>query len=59
MSTGAIIMLILFIVVIWGGLVAAVLGLRGKIDEETGDLGTLPGTDDESLLLRAPNRVNN
>ncbi len=59
MSTGAIIMLILFIVVIWGGLVLAILGLRGKIDEETGDLGTLPGTDDESLLLRVPNRHAN
>lgn len=59
MSTGAIIMLILFIVVIWGGLVLAILGLRGKIDEETGDLVTLPGTDDESLLLRVPNRHAN
>lgn len=59
MSTGAIIMLILFILVIWGGLVLAILGLRGKIDEETGDLDTLPGTDDESLLLRALNRQAN
>ena len=49
-------MLILFIVVIWGGLVFAALSLRGKIDEEVGDLGTLPGTDDETLLLRASSR---
>ena len=59
MSAGAIIMLTLFIVVIWGGLVGAVLAIRGKVDEETGDLGTLPGTDDESLLVRAPSSPAN
>ena len=45
-------MLILFLVVIWGGLVLASLSLRGKVDEEVGDLGTLPGTTDEELIFR-------
>lgn len=52
MSAGAICMLVLFIVVIWGGLVFAALSLRGKVDEESGDLGTLPGTTDAELIIR-------
>lgn len=51
MSAGAIAMLVLFIVVIWGGLVASALSLRGKVDEESGDLGTLPGTTDAELVV--------
>ncbi|HCT14937.1 methionine/alanine import NSS transporter subunit MetS [Corynebacterium nuruki] len=52
MTGGAVVMLILFIVVIWGGLVLAALSLRGKVDEEEGDLGTLPGTTDADLIVR-------
>lgn len=51
MSGAAIAMMVLFIVVIWGGLVASSLNLRGKVDEETGDLGTLPGTTDAELII--------
>lgn len=52
MSTSAIVMLVLFIVIIWGGMILSMLGLRGKIDEEEGDLGTLPGTTDAELIVR-------
>lgn len=45
-------MLVLFIIVIWGGLVASALSLRGKVDEESGDLGTYPGTTDAELIVR-------
>lgn len=51
MSAGAIAMLVLFIVVIWGGLIASALRLRGTVDEEVGDLGTLPGTTDADLVI--------
>lgn len=51
MSAGAIAMLVLFIVVIWGGLAASALSLRGKVDEESGDLGTRPGTTDADLII--------
>lgn len=51
MSAAAIAMLVLFTVVIWGGLVLSALALRGKVDEEAGDLGTLPGTTDAELVI--------
>lgn len=51
MSAAAIAMLVLFIVVIWGGLVLSALSLRGKVDEESGDLGSLPGTTDADLII--------
>lgn len=52
MTAPAILLMILFILVIWGGLVAAVLTLANTKDEEVGELGTAPGTDDETLMHR-------
>ncbi len=49
MTATAIIMMVLFILVIWGGLVASVMMLSGTKDEEVGELGTAPGTDDATL----------
>lgn len=53
MSTTAIVMMVLFMVFLWGGLVIAAVNLRNHSDEESGDLGTAPGTDDETLILHA------
>ena len=50
MTAPALILMVLFILVIWGGLVSAVLLLNNTRDETTGELGTAPGTDDESLM---------
>ena len=50
-SAGAVAMLVLFIVVIWGSLVLSALARRGKVDEETGDLETLPVTTDAELVI--------
>lgn len=49
MTPTAIVFMLLFAVIIWGGLVAAVVNLRLTDDDVTGELGTSPGTDDESL----------
>ncbi|MDH2455351.1 methionine/alanine import NSS transporter subunit MetS [Corynebacterium bovis] len=49
MSTTAIIMLILFIAVIWGGLVVSSVALSRTSDDTSGELGTAPGTDDATL----------
>lgn len=50
MSATAIIMMVLFVLVIWGGLVASITMLRDTDDDTTGELGNAPGTDDASLL---------
>lgn len=50
MSTTAIIMMILFIVVIWGGLVISAIALRKEPDERTGAFGTSPYATDTVLI---------
>lgn len=52
MTTSAILLLILFIVVIWGGLVLSTVWLSRTNDDVTGELGDAPGTDDETLSHR-------
>ncbi|WP_459611240.1 methionine/alanine import NSS transporter subunit MetS [Corynebacterium urogenitale] len=49
MTAPAIILMVLFILVIWGGLVATITMLSATDDEITGELGNAPGTDDASL----------
>ncbi|MEJ6547968.1 methionine/alanine import NSS transporter subunit MetS [Corynebacterium sp. USCH3] len=53
MSATAIVMMALFMVFLWGGLIVAAVNLRNNSDEESGDLGTAPGTDDETLIYHA------
>ncbi|WP_293771535.1 methionine/alanine import NSS transporter subunit MetS [uncultured Corynebacterium sp.] len=53
MNASAILLMILFIVVIWGGLVLSTAWLYSSDDAVTGELGDAPGTDDESLMRRA------
>lgn len=50
MSTTAIIMMVLFMFIIWGGLVWAALALRREPDERTGLLGTSPYATDSVLI---------
>lgn len=50
MTAAAIILMVLFILVIWGGLVAAITMLSGTDDNTAGELGNAPGTDDASLM---------
>ncbi|HIW96701.1 MAG TPA: methionine/alanine import NSS transporter subunit MetS [Candidatus Corynebacterium gallistercoris] len=50
MTAPAILLMVLFIMVIWGGLVASVILLSNNADETSGELGTAPGTDDETLM---------
>ncbi|MCQ9341526.1 methionine/alanine import NSS transporter subunit MetS [Corynebacterium phoceense] len=57
MNMSAIILMILFIVVIWGGLLLSIVWLNRTKDEETGELGTAPGTDDETLSHRTHEAV--
>ena len=52
MTTSAILLFILFVVVIWGGLVVSSIWLARSYDEFTGELGNAPGTEDESLSHR-------
>ena len=52
MSAAALVLMVLFILVIWGGLVASVLMLSNSNDDSTGELGTAPGTDNDSLMIR-------
>ncbi|WP_070561826.1 methionine/alanine import NSS transporter subunit MetS [Corynebacterium sp. HMSC072A02] len=52
MITSAILLFILFVVVIWGGLVISSVWLARSDDDTTGELGNAPGTDDESLSHR-------
>lgn len=42
-------MMVLFILVIWGGLVSSIILLAGTRDEEVGELGTALGTTDDEL----------
>ncbi len=50
MGTTAIIMMIMFIVVIWGGLLLSALALRKEPDERTGIFGTSPYATDTVLI---------
>lgn len=50
MSTTAIIMMILFIVVIWGGLAISAIALRKEPDERTGAFGTSTHATDTVLI---------
>ena len=52
MTTSAILLFILFVVVIWGGLVISSIWLARSDDDTTGELGNALGTDDESLSHR-------
>lgn len=49
MSGIAIVMMVLFIVIIWGGFVAAWVNLTNHPDETSGDLGDLPHATNEEL----------
>lgn len=49
MTTSAILMMALFIVVIWGGLALAIVYLMRNPDEAAGVLGTDPNATDEVL----------
>ncbi|APT93109.1 amino acid transporter [Corynebacterium phocae] len=53
MEPSSLILMVLFILIIWGGLVGSSVMLARSTDETTGELGTAPGTDDESLMHRA------
>ena len=50
MTATALILMVLFILLMCVGLVSSVLLLNNTRDETTGELGTAPGTDDESLM---------
>ncbi|QPK79662.1 methionine/alanine import NSS transporter subunit MetS [Corynebacterium lizhenjunii] len=52
MSTSALFLLVLFIVVVWGGLGLSAVLLARSDDNTTGELGNAPGTDDETLMHR-------
>ena len=56
MQATAIILMVLFILVIWGGLVGSAAMLSRSDDNESGELGTAPGTDDASLLAHTAQR---
>lgn len=49
MSGIAIIMMALFIVIIWGGFVAALVNLSNNPDDNAGELGHHPNTTNEDL----------
>ncbi|MDO5032624.1 methionine/alanine import NSS transporter subunit MetS [Corynebacterium sp.] len=59
MNTSAILFLILFVVVIWGGLIVASAMLARTDDDVTGELGSAPGTDDETLSHRVHTAAEN
>ena len=50
MGTTAIIMMVLFMLIIWGGLVLSGLALRRDPDEHTGLLGASPYATDAVLI---------
>ncbi|BAU95406.1 hypothetical protein N24_1144 [Corynebacterium suranareeae] len=50
MGTTAIIMMVLFMLIIWGGLVYATIALRREPDEKVGDFGTSPYATDTVLI---------
>ncbi|MFC3850014.1 methionine/alanine import NSS transporter subunit MetS [Corynebacterium hansenii] len=49
MSGIAIIMMVLFIVIIWGGFVTALVNLSNNPDESAGELGQYAATSNEEL----------
>lgn len=53
MSGAAIAMMVLFMVFLWGGLILATINLKNHPDEQSGELGSGPGTDDESLIIHS------
>ena len=57
MSTTAIIMMLLFIVVIWGGLVLSAIALRREPDERTGSFGASPHATDTVLIEQELDRT--
>ncbi len=52
MSGIAIIMMVLFMVIIWGGLIVAVVNLAKNPDEVSGDLGAHPELTNEILVAQ-------
>ncbi|ALC05438.1 putative membrane protein [Corynebacterium deserti GIMN1.010] len=50
MSTTAIIMMVLFMVIIWGGLILSTIALRSKPDEKVGLFGASPYATDSVLI---------
>lgn len=50
MSTTAIIMLVLFVIIIWGGLIVSAIALRKSPDERTGIFGSSPYATDTILI---------
>lgn len=50
MSGIAIMMMVLFMVVIWGGLIVSILALRRNPDEMSGELGTSEYATDDVLI---------
>lgn len=50
MGTTAIIMMVLFMIIIWGGLIISTLALRREPDESVGLFGTSPYATDEVLV---------
>ena len=50
MGTTAIIMMVLFMVIIWGGLVYATIALRREPDKKVGLFGTSPYATDTVLI---------
>ncbi|ANE03638.1 methionine/alanine import NSS transporter subunit MetS [Corynebacterium crudilactis] len=59
MSTTAIIMMVLFIVIIWGGLVYSTLALRRSPDEKVGLFGASPYATDTVLIEQEFERPSN
>lgn len=52
MSTAAILMMILFMVVIWGGLAASIIHLQKHPDETSGNLGGASEATDDVLIAQ-------
>lgn len=52
MSTSAILMMILFMVVIWGGLAASLIHLQKHPDETSGNLGLAEEATDDALIAQ-------
>lgn len=52
MSGIAIVMMILFITVIWGGFVATLIHLQRHPDEQSGQFGTNPDAADDVLIAQ-------
>lgn len=52
MSTSAILMMILFMVVIWGGFAASLIHLQKHPDETSGNLGQAKEATDDVLIAQ-------